>query len=150
MNHIRTWLTLTLKLSAWLVRPPLFTFLFAQLRISASVISLPCECDLKFLRSWSIVYLISCHKNAAESMMVQEIIYCYQLEWTYYSRCIFQEEKRQNKTILTVMWVCYMKLHNLISVTFRRTHREEVSYFLAQCHSQLHWQGKSAVPSQSL
>jgi len=30
-------------------------------------------------------------------MMVQEIIYCYQLEWTYYSRCIFQEEKDRTK-----------------------------------------------------
>ena len=51
-SHVN-WL-ITLKLSIWEFLPALFTLLFAQSRISASLISLPAlpwECDLKFLSS---------------------------------------------------------------------------------------------------
>lgn len=57
-------LSTTLKLSIRDVLPELFTLLFAQLRMSLSVISFPREWDLKFFRSRSMVNLINCHRKA--------------------------------------------------------------------------------------
>lgn len=53
----------TLKLSICDFLPIALTFRLAQLRISASVISLPRVRDLRLLRSWSIWNLINCHKR---------------------------------------------------------------------------------------
>lgn len=71
-----SWL-FTLKLSIWEVLLAFFTLLFAQFRMSASVISfpfLPWEWDLKFLKSWSIENLINCHKYAGEDTKGGQLI----------------------------------------------------------------------------
>jgi hypothetical protein len=62
--HMQEKFYLTLKLCIWEALPVLFTLLFAQFRISASVNSFSWEWDLKFFKSWSILNLINCHRKA--------------------------------------------------------------------------------------
>lgn len=54
----------TLKLSIWEDLPADLILLFAQFRISASVISFPWDWHRKFFSSWRMLNLINCHKYA--------------------------------------------------------------------------------------
>lgn len=63
-NCKTVWSIWTLKLCIWEVLPVLLTLLLAHFKISASVISFPREWDLRFLKSWSILNLINCHRKA--------------------------------------------------------------------------------------
>ena len=115
--------------------PELLTRVLAHSRISASVISFPCEWYLKFFRSWIMLHRINCHKYAEK---------CQFRTWlnTLLHKNKWKDTPRKNKVLAN-----NLESRNCSTAT---TYLISTSYFLAQYHFQQHWPRKTLVAFRSL
>ena len=119
-----------MKLSICDLRPMILTFLFAQLRISESVMSLPRVRDRRLLRSWSIWVLINCHKKPETNIHTH--LHCYKISNATWHLLKLKEKVgviTKDKHLIPFNYVtsCYIyeresylfpNLHNLIAVHY--------------------------------
>lgn len=98
----------TLKLSMRENLPEPLTWLFAQLKISASVISFPCEWNLKFFNNCRMLYLINCHRNAGNRKWQNE------MDKTWY--IIFN----------LTYWTLYIKIQKLPKLLKHKLHLNKI------------------------